>query len=152
MLGLIIYLVVTVVAGFILSFFWLTFRSTKKRGDHSPYLTIFICMVLTTIGPFIFVELLTKVVGKDMEKAIKSAYHDGPIDGKMEYYKVRWYTGKSAQALAVGTERAQWGGTDRPVMGINLEKGPDGKWFAESYKLIYSDRRNKDGFVIPPYR
>jgi hypothetical protein len=151
MLGLLIYLVITVFAGMILSFMWLTFRSTKKRGDHAPFWTIAICMLVSVFGPFAFVETLTRVFGQDMEGAIKRAYRDGPIDGKMLYYKVRWFTGSTAQALVVGEERANWGGTDRPVMSVNLEK-KDGKWAAESYKLVYSDRKNKDGLVLPPYR
>src|SRR5437868_2017329 len=77
MLGLIIYLVVTVFAGFILAFFAVTFRSTKKRGDGSPYFTIFLCLLLTTVGPFLFVEGLTKAFGQQMEPAIKKAYADG---------------------------------------------------------------------------
>ncbi|MEZ0325547.1 MAG: hypothetical protein ACAH95_06555 [Fimbriimonas sp.] len=151
MLGKLIYLVISVFAGFILSFFWLTFRSTKKRGDHAPYWTISICLLLTTIGPFIFVEALTKVFGKDMEAAIKRAYMEGPIDGKLQYYKIRWYTGSSASALAVGEERANWGGTDRPIMSINLEK-KNGKWDFSSYKLLYSNSKNKDSLVMPPYQ
>jgi hypothetical protein len=151
MLGLLIYLTVTVFAGFILSFFWLTFRSTKKRGDHAPFWTIGICLLVTTIGPFIFVEVLTKFVGKDMESAIKQAYHEGPIDGKFQYYKVRFYTGSTASALVVGEERANWGGTDRPIMSVNLRKKGN-KWEAESYKLLYSDRKNRDNLIVPPYR
>ncbi len=151
MLGNLIYLVLSVFAGLILSFFWLTFRSTKKRGDHAPYWTIAVCLFLTTVGPFLFVEVLTKLFGKDLEPAIKRAYNEGPIEGKFLYYKVRWYTGTKASALAVGVERANWGGTDQPIMSIELEK-KNGKWDFESYKLLYSNRQNKDNLVMPPYK
>ncbi len=151
MLGNLIYLVLSVFAGFILSFFWLTFRSTKKRGDHAPYWTIFLCVLITTVGPFIFVEALTKLFGKPLEAAIKRAYVEGPIEGKFKYYKIRWYTGSKASALIVGEERANWGGTDRPIMSVDLVKNK-GEWDVESYKLIYSDRKNRDGLVMPPYK
>ena len=108
-------------------------------------------MFITVFGPFLFVEANTKLFGKHMEKALKRAYNDGPINGKMQYYRITWYTPEHAQALIVGEEKAVWGGTDRPVMGVSLDK-KGGEWKAVSYHVIYSDRLNKDGLVIPPYR
>jgi hypothetical protein len=152
-LGPIIYLVVTVVAGIILSFLILTFRTTKKRGDGSPFFTIFFCFLLTVVGPFIYVEVLTKAVGKKIEPAIKTAYLSSPLGrkAKYQYFRITWYTGSMAKAIAVGEERANWGGTDRPVLGVDLVR--DGTtWKPKAFSVIWSDRLNKDGLVMPPYR
>jgi hypothetical protein len=126
-------------------------RSTKKRGDSTPFPLIFTCLALTIFGPFIYVEVLTKIVGKDMEAAVKKAYNDGPINGQFQYFRVLSAFGGKARALAIGEERASWGGTDRPIMSINLEKKGD-KWKAVHYDLLYSDRLNRDSLVLPPYR
>lgn len=153
MLGPLIYLVFTVVAGIILSFLALTFRSTKKRGDGSPFLTIFFVFFLTVAGPFIYVEIMTKAVGKNLEHAIKTAYLSSPVGtkAKYQYYRVTWYTGSTAKAIAVGEEKANWGGTDRPVIGVDLKR--EGlTWKPTAYSVIWSDRLNKDGLVMPPYR
>lgn len=152
MLGLIIYLVVTVVAGVILSFLALTFRSTKKRGDGSPFFPIFCCFVLTIIGPFVYVEIQTKMVGKNLEVPIKKAFMNSPIrNSKFQYYRITFYTPTKAKAIAVGLEKANWGGTDRPILGIDLAKEGE-VWKPKAFTVIWSDRLNKDGLVMPPYR
>jgi hypothetical protein len=150
-LGPIIYLVVTVVAGIVLSFFVLTFRSTKKRGDGSPYLLIAFCFFLTVFGPFLYVEAVTKLYSKPMEPALQKAFATSPIRGKIQYWRVTWYTGSTAKALIVGKERLGWGGTDRPVLGVDLIRDKK-NWRIKGLNVIWSDRLNKDGLVIPPYR
>lgn len=148
---MIIYLVVTVLAGCILSFFASTFKSTKQRGDGNPYFGVFLCFVATIAGPFVFVELLTKGFGDPMAPALKRALANSQVRGKFQYYKVTWYSGSEAKALVVAEERMKWGGTDRPVLGVDLvKKGSD--WAPKAYSVIWSDRLNKDGLVMPPYR
>ena len=152
MLGLIIYLVVTVLAGFILSFFSLTFRSTKKRGDGNPYFVIILVFCFTIFGPFLYVEGVTKMVGKDMEPAIKKAFISSPLRmDKIQYYRVNWYTGSSAKAIVVATEKLGWGGTDRPILSVDLVKEKN-YWKAKAFQVVWSDRLNKDNLVMPPYR
>jgi len=151
MVSLIVYLVVTVLAGLIISFILITMRSTKKRGDSAPYFTIFACLFLTIGGPFLADEIMTRLWGKEMEPAINRAYLQGPITGKMVYYRVIWRMGDKAKVFAVGQEKVNWGGTDQPIMAIYLEY-KNGKWAPTEYFLLYSDRENKDSIVFPPYR
>jgi hypothetical protein len=151
MLGTLIYLVVTVAAGFLLGFVVVTLRSTKKRGEGTPFPIIIVSLLLCVLGPFIYVEALTKLFAKPMEAAVKKAFEESPLNGKLQYFRVTSYSEKKATALAVIEERASWGGTDRPVMKVSLEKEND-KWKPTAIKVIYSDRLNKDGLVIPPYR
>lgn len=150
-LGSIIYLVVTVLAGIILSFFAVTFRSTKKRGDGNPYIAVIFCFFLTIFGPFIFTEAITALYLKPMEPAIMKAYRAAPITAKLHYVRLTWYTGDKAKAIVVGEERESWGGTDRPIIGVDLKKTGN-SWEALSFTVLYSDRLNKDSLVIPPYR
>ncbi|CAN5509814.1 hypothetical protein BH11ARM1_BH11ARM1_11860 [soil metagenome] len=150
-ISLICYLIITVLAGSLLSFFIIISRSAGKRGDSTPFPTIIICLLITILGPFIYVELLTKAATKELQIPIMNAYRDGPINGKFKYFRVLTKFGDHARAIAVGEERTNWGGTDRPVMSIELKK-KNGKWAYESYNLLYSDRKNEDHVILPPYR
>jgi hypothetical protein len=151
MVSLIVYLVITVAVGLFLSFILLMTRSTKKRGDSAPYLTIFFCLVLTIGVPFLFCEVETSMYGKQLDAAVKQAYKDGPIEGPLQYYRVIYCFGNSAKVFAIGLERANWGGTDNPITAIWLTKKA-GKWQYDSYSVLYCDRLSKDNLVLPPYR
>src|SRR5688572_13760554 len=142
MLGLLIYLVVTVALGLLLGFLMVVFRSTKVRGEGSPFPIIAAMLLLAVLGPFVYVEGLSRIYGSQMDGAVKRAFEESPLNGKIQYYRLTSYGSDKARALVVVEERASWGGTDRPVMSVALEKKGAG-WKPSSYKVIYSDRLNK---------
>ncbi len=151
MLAWIAYSFLTFAAGMILSFLLALFFGGPHRSDK-PQRMVLICLVIAMGGPFAYVEVLTQAVGDPaMEHAIKACYHDSPIQGPMQYFKVTTYSGTHATALVVGEERQGWGGTDRPVIQVSLSKDGE-KWKADSFKVVCSNRLNKDGLVFPPYQ
>jgi hypothetical protein len=151
MVSLISYLVVTIVVGFLLSFAIISLRSTKKRGDGTPYPTVAICLLLTVGGPFMYIETLTKIYGPEMSKAVHKAYDDAPVQGPMQYFRVRSKSGDRANVIAIGREKEGWGGYDQPIISIDLTKTSAG-WKPETLTVIYSDRLDRDNLIIPPYR
>ena len=134
----------------ILTFFTAMFRPIQDKGESRPWRAFIVWMVLVTAAPYVYAEVLTQTVGKNMTKAIKEGYDSADIQGKMQTYKVIWYTPTTAKVIVIGLEKVSWGGTDRPLAVLNLKK--DGQtWKVDSYRLVYSDRLNKDGISFPPY-
>jgi hypothetical protein len=137
------------VAG-IFTFISTMFRPIQDKGESRPWKAFVVWMILVFSAPYAYAEVLTRFVVRDIEKAVKTAYQDVEIKGPMMFYRVIWFTGDSAKVIAVGLEKQTWGGTDRPLAAFNMKK--KGKtWVCESYRLVYSDNRNKDGVSFPPY-
>jgi len=150
MLGLLFYSVGAFMLAGILTLFTTMFRPIQDKGESRPWRAFIVWLAVCVGGPYLFIEGMTKVQGKHMEHAIKEAYNSADIDGPLQYYKVEWVSGGKAKAIAVGLEKQSWGGTDHPLMSINLVKKGD-QWECDSYRLVYSDRLNKDGINFPPY-
>ena len=128
------------------------FKPIHKKGDSKPWLGAFVFFVLCFGAPYAYTEGLTKMYGKQMESAVKEVYNGSEIDGPMQYYRIIGYRpDKEATAYVVGMERESWGGSDRPVLCVHLVKDKKSGWSAESYKVLSSERLNKDGFTFPPY-
>ncbi|MCC7230759.1 MAG: hypothetical protein IT203_10230 [Fimbriimonadaceae bacterium] len=138
------------VAG-ILTFVTTMFRPIQDKGESRPWRAFLVWMFLVFSGPYMYAEILTRFVVKGIEKPMKEAYANVEINGPIQYYKVIWYTGKTAKVIAVGLEKQTWGGTDRPLAAFNMKKDAKGKWSCDSYRLVYSDNKNKDGISFPPY-
>lgn len=137
------------VAG-ILTFISTMFRPIQDKGESRPWRAFIVWMILVLSAPYVYAEILTQTVGKSMTKAIKEGYDSVDINGPMQTSKVIWYTPHSAKVIVIGLEKVSWGGTDRPIAVLNLKK--DGlNWKVDSYRLVYSDRLNKDGISFPPY-
>lgn len=127
------------------------FRPIEDKGESRPWRAFIFWMIFITSAPYMYAEVLTKVVVKGMEKPIKEAYSNVDISGPMQFYRVIWFTGSKAKVIAVGKERQTWGGTDRPLASFNMKKDSKGNWTCENYRLVYSDNKNRDGISFPPY-
>jgi hypothetical protein len=151
MLGLLLYVVVAFAGGLLLTFLWTMLRPLrpieKMRSDN----VFVLCLGIAFVGPFAYAEAATYLLGKNMESALGDAYWEYPLTGEIRYHKVLWYTGSKAYAIVVGTDDTHWGYVDRPIISVTLERAGE-KWRVLDSALIVSDRFNKDGLVIPPYR
>lgn len=150
MIGMMTYLIICIAVAVVLTFFWVMTRPIRARDEMRSWrvalgLTVFVVML-----PYGLVEAQTQIFGEKMKDAVEDAVYEAGIDGPLLYYKVLFYQGEKARVLAIGEEKQSWGGTDHPAMQMTLVK-KEGKWTAESYNIIYSDNRNLDGVVLPPY-
>jgi len=150
MFGVILYIgACSAVAGAI-TFLWVITRPIHTRDEMRSWRVFGALMIIALSLPYGVFEALTGYVGKELDKGVEEAMMLEGIEGELRYYRVLWYDGHTAYVTAVGSEPSSWGGEDRPVLRITLEKTPKG-WTATYAKVIYSDNRNKDGVVFPPY-
>jgi hypothetical protein len=125
-------------------------RPIHSKGESKSWRVLFAVFVVCVSGPYCYVEVLTRSVGKPMKKAVEEGFADSGIRGDIEYYKVMSYSGDKARVIAVGLERQEWGGTDRPVIAMTLtKKGND--WEPQSFDVLFSTRLSKDRGTLPPY-
>ncbi len=127
------------------------FRPIHKKGESRPWFALFLLFALCFSAPYIYTESLTKMYGSKMKAAIVDAYDQCEVRGAMRYFRIIGYrSDKEATALVIGSEQESWGGTDRPVVSVHLIMH-EGKWKADSYKIVSCERLNKDGYTFPPY-
>lgn len=150
MVAWLLYLGITSVIGIVLAFFLSLFRSSSKH-DVSPARTFLGCFLFAVFGPFLYVEITTKVVGEKLHDVVAKGYDASPLIGPIQYSKITWYTGKKARVLVVAEEKDKWGGKDRPVLELNLSNA-DGNWQIDSSKVLICSRLDQDGLVFPPYQ
>lgn len=126
------------------------FRPVHSKGDSKSWRVLLIVFVFSVLAPYGYVEVLTRSVAGPMKGAIAAGYADSGLLGPMQYYKVVSYSGDQARVVAVGEEKQDWGGADRPVVAMTLRR-TNGKWTADSFNVVYSDRLQKDRSSLPPY-
>lgn len=131
--------------------FYMMLRPVHMRNDSSSLKAAIPLFFMCAAAPYGRVEFLTSQYGPDLEPAIMDAFDGSEIEGEFQYYRVVSMSGEKARAIAVGLETADWGGTDRPVIAISLDK-VGGEWEATSYYTVYSDRLQRDSSTFPPYR
>jgi len=150
MFSYIAYAIVAFVVALALTLLGVVVRPLRNRDEQRPGRTLLTFFILALILPYVAVEVMTRTVGKSMKDAVERAYDEAHFQGPFLYYKVLFITGSKAKALAVGEEKQDWGGMDRPIINVSLSKN-GGKWVCDSYRIVCSDRLNKDGIVFPPY-
>lgn len=150
MFGFILYIGAAFVASGLLTLFVTMFRPIQVNGGDGSskiWVTLFIACSLL---PYAFFEAQTALVGGSMMEAVQEAVDEEGIDGKYAFYKVLGYTGNRAYVLAIAEEPSTWGGVDRPAIRMTLERTGD-RWSLSDSRVIYSDNRNQDGVIFPPY-
>ena len=125
-------------------------RPIQDKGESRSWRVLLAAFAICLTGPYGYVEVLTRGFSKPMTKAISEGYENSGVLGPMQYYKVVSYNGDSARVIAVGEEKQEWGGSDRPVIAMTLKREGDA-WKPESYNVVYSDRLGKDRATLPPY-
>ena len=151
MFTIVIYAVGCGIIAAILTVFANLFKPIHKKGDSKPWIAMFTFFAIAFAAPYAYTEGLTHLYGDKMRSAVQDAFESTDVQGPMRYFRVIGYRpNKEASVYAVGLERESWGGTDRPIVSMHLVKDGEG-WKADSYRIVYSARLNKDGFTFPPY-
>lgn len=150
MFGLTLYIGGCLIVAALVTLFHSMMRPVHSKGDSKSWRVLLVVFILCVTGPYGYVEILTRSVGKPMKQAVLEGMADAGIRGPMDYYKVLGYQGSSARVVAVATERQDWGGSDRPVVEMTLKKSGS-KWSADSFDIVFSDRMNRDRSTLPPF-
>lgn len=151
MFGFIFYTGGCAIASGLLTFLWMTMKPIANRNDMNSLRNMAVLFVLLMAGPYVYTEYLTRTHGDEMLDAIHRGFDESEIDGEMVYYKVLSVRGDRARAIAVGLEKETWGGTDRPIVAVTLER-TGGEWSPTSFYVVYSDRLGRENSTFPPYR
>ena len=148
-----------VVAG-VGAFIFALFKVGPGKPDFAFWKAITGALIITWVGPFAYVEVITKMHKNDVFPVVQD-YFDGsdcPLKGTIKSIKVLHQTDKVSQVYLVGNEPQEWGGTDAPVIRLTLKK-ENGKisnkfhgWEVTKTVIVRSDRLQKDNIVWPPYQ
>lgn len=126
------------------------FRPIKQKDDFKSWRILLGSFVAALALPYGYYEGLTKLQGSGMDVAYEDILVDADVAGEMVYYKVLSTDGKKARTLLVAEDKDEGGFPERAVFTVELTKGRNG-WEAESYEVVNSFARQKDGFTFPPY-
>ncbi|MCO5296877.1 MAG: hypothetical protein M9921_08470 [Fimbriimonadaceae bacterium] len=151
MFGFIFYVGGCFIASGLITFLWMTMKPIANRNDMHSLRNMSILFVLLLGGPYAYTEYLTSAHGDEMHDAILKGFEESEIDGEIVYYKVLSVSGDRARAIAVGLEQETWGGTDRPIVAVTLERTA-GEWEPSSFYVVYSDRLGRENYTFPPFR
>jgi len=150
MLPAIAYSIGTFIIAAILTCGYVLTRPIHRKDDMKSWRVLLLMFVLCFTGPYIYIEVMTRWHGPELEHAINASYSELPLNGPMVYYKVRTFTSTNATVMVVANERLDWGGTDHPQVMINLENHGKG-WQTVSFKVLNSWRLNTESYVFPVY-
>lgn len=150
MFGVIFYIAVCLGVSGVIAFLWTVTRSIQSRDEMRSWRTFAYLFIISLGVPYGYFEVMTRMKGPEMKQAVEKAMDDSDTDAELVYYKVLWANDQKARVMAVGTAELSWGGTERPTLKVTLAK-KKGKWTAESYEVVASDKLNKDGIVFPPF-
>ncbi len=152
MIGMIFYIMICAAAATVVTFFWVMTRPIRNKDEMRSWRVGIALLITSVLLPYVAIDAQTRIFGDKMKEAVQDAMDDAGIEGELLYFKVLLYQGERARVLAIGEEDTTWGGKDHPAVKMTLVKDKKkGKWSAESYNIVYSDNRNLDGIVLPPY-
>ena len=150
MLPAIAYTLVCFVVAALLTCGYVLTRPIHVRDEMKSWRMFLAMFVLCFAAPYLYNETLTRWHGPELEPALKASYSQLPVNGHMIYYKVTSYGNNKANVMVVSAERQEWGGMDHPQIAVTLEK--HGKtWTTTSFKVLNSNRFNKETYVFPVY-
>lgn len=150
MIGAIVYILGCVAASLVLTCLYVMFRPVSSRDELKSWRVMGVMFVVSMLMPYGYAEVMSRIVGGKMESAVKASLEDAGVKGDLQYFRVVLYTGSTARIVAVANEKADWGGSDRPILAITLKKDGE-KWKSDSYRVVSSFNRGSDGFTFPPY-
>jgi hypothetical protein len=149
-LGWIGYGVASFAVAIVLTLVYSLFRPIKKHDEILSWRVLAVLYLITLFTPYGYILVLTHMYATPMEPAVRELSGEVTKQGKFEYFRVLYCRKDKARVIAVNTELSSWGGHERSVMGINMEK-VDGKWEAAEFNWITSDQRNRDSVSLPPF-
>jgi hypothetical protein len=150
MFGVILYIGACGIIAGAFTFLWVITRPIHTKDEMRSWRVFAALMALSLGTPYGAFEVMTRVAGKGLKAPIEDVMAQEGIRGRLAYYRVLFFDGKTAHVTAVAEEDSSWGGTDRPVFRMAFEKKGNA-WTPVYVNMIYSDNRNLDGVVFPPY-
>lgn len=150
MFGIIVYIgAVSFISGFI-TFMWVITRPVKHRGEIRSWRIWIATFLVCAFLPYAAFEVQTHMLEASLKDVVQDAADFEGVEGDVVYYKVLFYDGTSAHVTIVGEEMTSWGGTDHLVIRAKFRR--EGKGWSVAYtNMVYSDNRNIDGVVFPPF-
>lgn len=149
-LGLIGYGIAAFAAAVVLTLVYSLFRPIKKHDEILSWRVLGALYVLALAAPYGYVEFMTRRHAAPMAAAVAETADEATTDGTLLFFKVFKCSENRARVIAVSRERSSWGGDERSVMAINMEK-VGGKWESVEFNWVTSDQRNADSVSLPPY-
>lgn len=150
MLGFLGYGIAAFAVAVVLTLLYSLFRPIKKHDDVLSWRVLAVLYLLTLFAPYGYVEALTYMYGNPMAAVVEETAGEATKAGRLQFFKVLSCKDDKARVIAVSKEVSFWGGDERSVMAINLEK-VNGKWESVEFNWVTSDQRNKDSVTLPPY-
>lgn len=149
-LPLIGYLIGCLVVAFVLTFVVSMFRSVKKTDDFKSWRWILAIFFVVTGAPYLYADVMTRMHGAGMEKAVKSVLKAGEVRGTLAYYRVMKSGDTEADVVIVADEKGTFGTPERATIQAKLVK-VDGEWKAKKFDFVNSFKRGRDSATIPPF-
>jgi hypothetical protein len=150
MLGFLGYGIAAFAVAVVLTLLYSLFRPIRKHDEVLSWRVLLVLYIFTLAAPYGYVEFMTAWHGKEVKDVVEQTAFDATKESEFLYFKVLTFKDGKARVIATNRELSFWGGHERSVMAINLEK-VDGKWEAVEYNWVTSDQRNKDSVTLPPY-
>jgi hypothetical protein len=150
MLGFLGYGIAGFAVAVVLTLLYSLFRPIRKNDAVMSWRVLIVLYIITLAAPYGYVEAMTYLYGKDLKEVVKETAFDATKESEFLYFKVLTFEEDKARVIAANKELSFWGGHERSVLAINLEK-TDGKWEAVEYNWVTSYQRNKDSISLPPY-
>ncbi len=151
MIAILGYVIACVVGACFLTLVVTLFRSVRTSTDSGSWGMIVRFFLVLALGPYLYAEVMTRFVAKNLSEPISQALDDIELNGKLEYYRVLSYNQEGAHVTVVADEQAVWDkASERPVIDMRLERRDDG-WKVTAYRFLFSPSRDKNGLSVPPY-
>ena len=150
-LGLIAYLLASLVAAGVLTLFFALFRKVEKNDDFKSWRLLSVLAVICAAAPYAYVEVLTRMHERDIDKAITAALKKAKVDGELSYYKVKAANDQTADIIVVAREKTTLTDNESCVMKMQLVNDPKKGWKVGEYEFVNSFKRSKDAVTFPPY-
>jgi hypothetical protein len=149
-LPLIGYFLACLVVAFGLTFLLSMLRSVKKTDDFKSWRWIIGFFVFVAVAPYVYADVMTRMHGGGMEKAVKAVLKAGEVNGKLSYYRVMKSGENEADIVIVADEKGTFGTPERATIQATLVK-EKGEWRAKKFDFINSFKRGRDSATIPPF-
>lgn len=150
-LGMIAYMVGALVVGGVATVLMSIFRSVKKHDDFRSWRWMALFAILAAVGPYVYAEVRTKANGEGMGDAVEAVFRSAKIHGTVTYYKVMQSDDKIAKVIIVGKEKTTTNDNETVVIQASLKRDPKKGWKADTFEIVDSFDRGKDGITFPPY-
>ena len=145
------YMIGCLIVGFILTLVVAMFRKVETNDDFRSWRWIAFFTLLAAATPYTYAEIMTKMHGDGMEKALAATLKAAEVNGDMDFFRVVKVGENTAKFVLVAREKTTLNDAQACVMKVDLIKDPKKGWKPAEYEFIDSFTRGKDSVSFPPY-